>query len=109
VLGGLLLFACAAVLEARRHRAKSAATPARRAGGPIVLLAAGVILHLLIAERAGFVIATAVLFWFTARAFDDRHPWRDALIALAVSTSAYLLFARVLQLTLPAGVLARLL
>jgi putative tricarboxylic transport membrane protein len=107
VLGGLLLFACAAVFEARRQPATAAVTPVLRARAPIALLAAGVILHLLLAERAGFVIATAVLFWFTARAFDDRHPLRDAIAALAVSTCAYLLFVRVLQLTLPAGVLAR--
>jgi putative tricarboxylic transport membrane protein len=107
VLGGLLVFACAAVFEARRRHANPGSTPALRARAPIALLVAGVILHLLLAERAGFVIATAVLFWFTARAFDDRHPLRDAIVALAVSVSAYLLFVRVLQLTLPAGVLAR--
>jgi putative tricarboxylic transport membrane protein len=107
VLGGLILFACAAVFEARRRPAKVDAAPILRARGPIALLVAGVILHLLLAERAGFVIATAVLFWFTARAFDDRHPLRDAIVAVAVSTSAYLLFVRVLQLSLPAGVLAR--
>jgi putative tricarboxylic transport membrane protein len=106
-LGGLLLFACAAVFEARRRHPTPGSTPALRARAPIALLVAGVILHLLLAERAGFVIATAVLFWFTARAFDDRHPLRDAIVALAVSVSAYLLFVRVLQLTLPAGVLAR--
>jgi hypothetical protein len=47
-----------------------------------------------------------VLFWFAARAFDERHPARDAVFAVAISVSAYLLFARVLQLSLPAGVLA---
>ena len=108
VLGGLLLFACAAVFETRRqHAAPAGAARVPGARGPIALLAAGVILHLLLAERAGFVIATAVLFWFTARAFDDRHPLRDAIVALAVSTSAYLLFVRVLQLSLPAGILGR--
>jgi hypothetical protein len=107
VLGGLLLFACAAVFEARRQRATPPSPLVVRTAAPIVLLAAGVILHLLIAERAGFVVATAVLFWFTARAFDNRHPVRDAVVAIAVSVSAYLLFVRVLQLTLPAGVLAR--
>ena len=106
VLIGVLLFGCAAVIEARRQRAGSAEPSALRARGPIALLIAGVVLHLLLAERAGFVIATAVLFWFTARAFDDRHPLRDAVAAVAMSTSAYLLFARVLQLSLPAGVLA---
>jgi putative tricarboxylic transport membrane protein len=57
------------------------------------------------AERAGFVIASAVLFWCTARAFDQRHPVRDGLFAVAVSVASYLLFARVLQLPLPAGLL----
>jgi putative tricarboxylic transport membrane protein len=58
-------------------------------------------------ERAGFVIASTTLFWLTARAFDRQHPARDALFALGVSVSAYLLFVRVLNVTLPAGVLAR--
>ena len=52
-------------------------------------------------ERAGFVIASAALFWLTARAFDPEHPARDAAFALGVSIGAYLLFARALQLTLP--------
>ena len=70
------------------------------------LLAAAAALHLLLLERAGFVIAAAVLFWLGARAFDPRHPMRDGLFAVGVSVSAYLLFARVLHLSLPPGVLA---
>jgi putative tricarboxylic transport membrane protein len=69
------------------------------------LIAAGVAAHLALAERAGFVIAAAVLFWLTARAFDGRHPIRDAVFAIGLSAGAYVLFARVLDLTLPAGVL----
>jgi putative tricarboxylic transport membrane protein len=72
---------------------------------PIALVGAGLVLDLVLAERAGFVIASAVLFWFVARAFDPRHPLRDAAFGVAVSTSAYLLFGRVLDLPLPAGVL----
>jgi putative tricarboxylic transport membrane protein len=56
---------------------------------------------LFLAERAGFVIAATVLFWCTARAFDHRHPVRDAVAALAISLASYVLFARVLQLSLP--------
>ncbi len=54
-----------------------------------------------LAERAGFVIAASLLFWCTARAFDDRHPVRDGIAALAISLTSYVLFARVLQLSLP--------
>ncbi len=71
--------------------------------GPVVLLGAGIAINLLLAERAGFVIASAGLFWLTARAFDRRHPWRDLAYAVGTSISMYLLFARVLQLALPTG------
>jgi putative tricarboxylic transport membrane protein len=72
----------------------------------LALIAAGAILNLLLAETAGFVIASAALFWFVARAFDPFHPIRDALFAAAISVGAFLLFGRVLDLQLPAGVLA---
>ena len=49
----------------------------------IALLAAGIVLNVFLAESAGFVIASAVLFWCTARAFDARHPVRDAVFAMA--------------------------
>jgi putative tricarboxylic transport membrane protein len=73
---------------------------------PVLLLAAAAVLHLVLVEQAGFVVAAAVLFWLAARAFDPRHPIRDGLFALGVSVSAYALFARVLHLSLPPGVLA---
>jgi putative tricarboxylic transport membrane protein len=101
VLGGLLVFGLAVVLQLRRSRTgQSGARPSVDAA-PVALVAAGVTLHLLLAERAGFVIAATVLFWCTARAFDHRHPVRDGIAALAISLASYVLFARVLQLSLP--------
>jgi putative tricarboxylic transport membrane protein len=104
VVGGLVVFGLAAlrrrwtsVPESRRESSPGAA--------PVALVGVGAVLHLLLAERAGFVIAAAVLFWCTARAFDRRHPVRDGIAALGISLASYLLFARVLQLPLPAGVL----
>ena len=79
----------------------------RRWTSPTALIAAGMALDLALMERAGFVLASTALFWLTARAFDRQHPGRDALFALGVSTGAYLLFVRVLNVTLPAGVIAR--
>lgn len=102
VLGGLLLFGLAAALTRR-----SAASEGTSHTTPIVLIGIGAVLHLLLAERAGFVIAATVLFWCTARAFDHRHPLRDGIAAFAISLASYVLFARVLQLTLPAGLIER--
>jgi len=98
-------------LGAARSVARSARTGAREAGtrtvASLALIAIGIVLHIVMLERVGFVGAAAVLFWFTARAFDHRHPLRDSAFAIALSFASYLLFARVLQLQLPAGVLAR--
>jgi putative tricarboxylic transport membrane protein len=104
VLAGLAVFGVAAVAGVRKSRVRSADArwPRWRS---VALIGLGIALNLALAERAGFVIASAVLFWFVARAFDERHPARDAGFAVAVSVGAYLLFARVLQLPLPAGVL----
>jgi putative tricarboxylic transport membrane protein len=107
VLAGLLLFGGAALIAAIRKRTASSEPHAAPGWRPAALLAAGVLLDLVFMERAGFVITSAVLFWLTARAFDERHPARDALFALGVATGSYLLFVRVLNVTLPAGLLAR--
>ena len=112
VLAGLLIFGAAALIRVR-HAGAAARGPTETQQGdssrqpetsgvvPLALVAAGVALHLLLAERAGFVIAASVLFWCTARAFDHRHPVRDAVAAIAISLASYVLFAQVLQLSLP--------
>ena len=69
----------------------------RRAIG-LIALAIG--LSVILIEAAGFVVSSIVLFWLTARAFDARHPMRDAIAAVLLSVGAYLVFARVLQIQL---------
>jgi putative tricarboxylic transport membrane protein len=106
VLAGLLVTGIAATFQTKR----SSPIPQTQNGlalSSLALLAAGIVLNVFLAESAGFVIASAVLFWCTARAFDARRPVRDAVFAIALSLAAYLLFARVLQLQLPTGVLGR--
>ena len=56
-------------------------------------------------RRAGFIVAAALLFWLIARAFDARHPLRDAACALGVAVASYALFDYALDLPLPAGAL----
>jgi putative tricarboxylic transport membrane protein len=101
VLAGLVFWVGAAVLETVRARTASPKSGAGPGWGPAALIAAGMAIDLALMERAGFVLASTALFWLTARAFDRHHPGRDAVYALAVSTGAYLLFVRVLNVTLP--------
>jgi putative tricarboxylic transport membrane protein len=101
VLAGLALFGIAVAYRIWHSGRSSPNTAAAFGVAPIVLVGVGAALHVLLAERAGFIVAAAVLFWCTARAFDHRHPVRDAIAALAISVGSYILFARVLQLTLP--------
>ncbi len=115
ILGGLAVFGVLSYVGRIRtrdavYRAADPPTnaPAMTHWRPVALIAAGVLLNLLLAETGGFIIASAALFWFVARAFDPHHPVRDALFAVAVSVGAFLLFGRVLELQLPAGVLAGL-
>jgi putative tricarboxylic transport membrane protein len=53
----------------------------------------------------GFIVAAALLFWLAARAFDTRHPARDAAYALGAAVCSYALFTYALDLPLPTGVL----
>ena len=106
VLAGLLIFTCLAVLHVRKHPTTAVRGNEAARLAPIGWLAAGILAYLLLAERGGFVVASAALFWLTARAFDSRRPLRDAAFSVVISVGAYLVFARVLQLSLPAGVFA---
>jgi putative tricarboxylic transport membrane protein len=107
VLAGLALFAIASAANGfRRRTGIQDGARHRPRWKAVCLIAAGVALDLLLIEPAGFVLAATALFWLTARAFDPSRPVRDAVFALCISGGAYLLFARVLQLSLPAGVLA---
>ena len=107
VLLGLAFWTGAVVLEAVRAPGSPKAEGVTPGWRSAALIAAGVALDLALMERAGFVLASAALFWLTARAFDQRHPARDALFAFGISVGAYLLFVRVLNVTLPAGLTAR--
>jgi hypothetical protein len=105
VLAGLVVFGAAAWVAIARQRRFEPAQLINWA--PLGLIAAGAALHVLLAATAGFIVAAALLFWLIARAFDSRHPLRDAACALGVAVASYALFDYALQLPLPAGVLLR--
>jgi putative tricarboxylic transport membrane protein len=105
VLAGLAIFGTAALARRRGHDAEPATAPLHWRS--LLLIASGAVALLVLAERAGFVVAAAALFWLVARAFDARHALRDGIAAVGVAAAAYALFTYALDLPLPAGVLAR--
>jgi len=56
-------------------------------------------------EFLGWILAAAILFWFTARGIGSRRPLFDLSLALVVSSGIYLAFAVALGLDLPSGIL----
>jgi hypothetical protein len=102
VLTGLALCAIAALVVGRGSMA-TVPRPRFRISGTVWWIGLALVANLAMAQTVGFVTASTTMFWLTARAFDDRHPIRDAAFALVMAIAAYLLFGRLLQLPLPAG------
>lgn len=73
------------------------------------LITAGLVLQVLLLERAGFVLSSTLLFVLVAAGFHSRSFLRDGIVGLALSAAAYVGFTRGLGLTLPPGVLQGLL
>lgn len=71
----------------------------------LAYLAAGLIANVALIEWLGFVLAATVQFVLVSAAFGSRALLRDVAIGLAVTLSAYLFFARVLGVSIGAGVL----
>jgi putative tricarboxylic transport membrane protein len=77
--------------------------------GALALILGGLAaLIALIAFGGGFILATAVLFAAVSTAFGRRAVLTDLLIGLGLGLATYLLFAKLLALTLPVGPLERL-
>src|SRR5829696_8907990 len=69
------------------------------------LLVLALLAYLVLIERAGFIIASAILFVMAAFAMGSRRPARDIATGIVMSTALYLVFSRGLGLSLPPGIL----
>jgi putative tricarboxylic transport membrane protein len=77
---------------------------------PILLILGGLAaVTALIGLNGGFIAAMTILFATTATAFGRRAYVTDLAIGLVLAIAVYLLFAKLLSLSLPAGPLERLL
>ncbi len=76
---------------------------------PIFLILGGLAcLIVLIRIGGGFMLGTAILFATTSAAFGRRAFIKDFIIGLVLAVVIYILFSKLLTLTLPAGPLERL-
>jgi putative tricarboxylic transport membrane protein len=66
---------------------------------------AGIIVYGLLVERAGFLIASTILFVAVARGFSSRRWLGNAAIGLAIAAFIFAVFNYGLGLQLPPGVL----
>ena len=73
------------------------------------LLAVALFIYLALIERAGFVIASFLLFYGAAFAMGSRRVLRDAAAGILLAVAVYEIFTRGLGLELPAGILGGLL
>ncbi|SMQ61869.1 putative tricarboxylic transport membrane protein [Devosia lucknowensis] len=106
IASGLALLAIGTVFSALRNGFPERTKDDYR---PIFWIVAGLVAQILLLSTAGFSIATGVLFAFTAKAFGRGPLWQTIPIGVVFSFIVWFIFAKGLQLSLPAGVLERLL
>lgn len=77
--------------------------PAPQAPAPVLWMLGGLGLQLALLHVAGFILASAMLFGFTARALGRRPLWFTCLVGVGLSLVVYVVFDRLLKLNLPGG------
>lgn len=68
-------------------------------------ISVGLLAQVFLIETLGFVLSAAFLFFAVAWSFRSGRPVRDAIIAVALSLTTYLVFTYLLNLQLPPGIL----
>lgn len=85
-----------------------AGTVTRRVGiawGPFAWAVGGFAVFAVTLPYLGWILGGALLFWCVSRSFGSRRPLMDVVVALAVSSVAYICFDMALGLALPSGLL----
>lgn len=76
--------------------------------GPLAWIVGGLVAQMLLLKTAGFSIATGLLFAATARGLGRGPLWLTVPVGIVLALVVWLIFAKLLQLSLPAGPLERL-
>ncbi len=102
---GLLLLAAGTAVKAWRGNfpPRDRDLPA-----PILWIVGGLLVQMLAISWVGFAVATGLMFAAVARGFGRGPLWMTVPLGIAISLAIYLVFALVLQLSLPAGPIERI-
>jgi putative tricarboxylic transport membrane protein len=107
VATGLILLAVGNLVLAFRNEFPERETPAHL---PMVLILGGLAAVIVLIEiGGGFIVSMAILFAATAAAFGRRAILVDLAIGFVLALATYLMFSKLLTLSLPMGPLERLL
>ena len=108
---GVISISLAILAAANLVQAINGQLPHRDPGNPkaILLIIGGLVaLMTLIGIGGGFILGTAILFAATSTAFGRNAFLTDLAIGFVLALVVYLLFAKLLALSLPTGPLERL-
>ncbi|HEY0034434.1 MAG TPA: tripartite tricarboxylate transporter TctB family protein [Devosia sp.] len=105
IAGGLLLLSVGTAVSAWRGQFPEREPVNYR---PIAWIIGGLLGQMLLVGWAGFSIGTAVLFAFVAKGFGRGPLWLTLPIGFVLAFVIWFVFAKGLQLSLPAGPVERL-
>ncbi len=106
LLGGVLLVVFSAILFVQAWRGRTGSVVFGDLRRPAGLLG-GLVFYVVVLNPLGYVIATAVLAALVLWIMDTRSAWLLAGGSVALSVGTYFLFARLLSMPLPGGLLAQ--
>lgn len=75
----------------------------------MLFLAIAIGVHVLLLEKAGYIIAATLGFWGVSFTFGSRKPLKDFGVSLAFALTVYFVFSKGLQIQLPKGLLSSIL
>ncbi len=107
-MAGVILLVLCAILLVKAFSGRSQGGEAFGELWRPVILIAGLFVYSVVLDSLGYVIATIVLSVAVLRVLDTKTWWKLAAVSLLLSLGTYFLFDRLLDVSLPSGILAGL-
>ncbi len=107
--GGVILAILCAVLLFQAWAGRSKGAEAFGAIWRPIIMMTGLIVYVALLNIIGYLLATIILSIVLLRVLGTKRVWSLALAALIMALGSYILFDRLLNVPLPAGILSRFL